>query len=244
MDSDSDIIDVIVRDGKENIEDLRSFYCVKNELAFSTIKTTGDTDYALTVGINPDYKTHKKIMNDIFIVVFPSSRVEVCYIENTNMNDLYDELNKGDYIVIEADRGYDCAQIMNIKKDYDYKKLLKIDINTSMIDCQSILDNDISPRKILRRALDSDIEMMFEKQIKERLAFEKCSKKVENDKYPMKLLCAEYQWDMQKLTFFFSSPQTVDFRELVQELYKLFKVRIWMCSIEKSKNRILKQLLL
>lgn len=34
--------------------------------------------------------------------------------------------------------------------------------------------------------------------------------------------------DRRKLTFYFIAEKRVDFRELVRELFKLYKTRIWM----------------
>jgi cell fate regulator YaaT (PSP1 superfamily) len=42
----------------------------------------------------------------------------------------------------------------------------------------------------------------------------------------MKLLSAEYNLDGSRLTFFFSAAERVDFRELVRELSKRFKIRV------------------
>ena len=36
--------------------------------------------------------------------------------------------------------------------------------------------------------------------------------------------------DRRKLTFHFIAEERVDFRELVRELFKLYKTRIWMCA--------------
>jgi cell fate regulator YaaT (PSP1 superfamily) len=45
-------------------------------------------------------------------------------------------------------------------------------------------------------------------------------------KLPMKLLGAEYNLDGSRLTFFFSASERVDFRELVRQLNRRFKVRV------------------
>ncbi|KAL9557758.1 hypothetical protein MBANPS3_001228 [Mucor bainieri] len=37
--------------------------------------------------------------------------------------------------------------------------------------------------------------------------------------------------DRRKLTFYFVAEKRVDFRELVRELFKLYKTRIWMCAV-------------
>ena len=44
----------------------------------------------------------------------------------------------------------------------------------------------------------------------------------------MEITDAEWQWDRRKLTFFYLADQRVDFRELVRELFRLYKTRIWM----------------
>lgn len=38
--------------------------------------------------------------------------------------------------------------------------------------------------------------------------------------------------DRRKLTFYFKANERIDFRELVRELFKIYKTRIWMCAVE------------
>ena len=37
---------------------------------------------------------------------------------------------------------------------------------------------------------------------------------------------------------YFRSEKRVDFRELVKELYKQYKTRIWMCAVEKTPDSV------
>jgi cell fate regulator YaaT (PSP1 superfamily) len=37
-----------------------------------------------------------------------------------------------------------------------------------------------------------------------------------------------YFRDRRKLTFYFNAEKRIDFRELVRELFKIYKTRIWM----------------
>lgn len=46
---------------------------------------------------------------------------------------------------------------------------------------------------------------------------------------PMEVCDAEWQFDHKKLTLYYTSRERVDFRELVRELFRTFKARIWMC---------------
>ena len=49
----------------------------------------------------------------------------------------------------------------------------------------------------------------------------------------MNVVDAEYQFDRHKLTFFFEASCRVDFRELVRDLFSIYKTRIWMQQIDK-----------
>ncbi|KAJ2361086.1 hypothetical protein H4S02_011773, partial [Coemansia sp. RSA 2611] len=55
--------------------------------------------------------------------------------------------------------------------------------------------------------------------------------KVQQRKMSMHIADAEFQFDRRKLTFYFTADRRVDFRELVRELFKHFKTRIWMCHV-------------
>jgi hypothetical protein len=50
----------------------------------------------------------------------------------------------------------------------------------------------------------------------------------------MIILDAEYQYDRHKLVFFFEADKRVDFRELVSDLFSLYKTRIWMQQVDTS----------
>ncbi|KAI5175254.1 hypothetical protein PAEPH01_2123 [Pancytospora epiphaga] len=59
----------------------------------------------------------------------------------------------------------------------------------------------------------------------------------------MEILDCEYQFDLNKITFFYRSEGRVDFRDLVKDLYKVFKTRIWMWSVDKTCDKALGQIL-
>lgn len=50
----------------------------------------------------------------------------------------------------------------------------------------------------------------------------------------MSVLDAEFQFDRHKLTYFFEADRRIDFRELVSELFSLYKTRIWMQQVDTS----------
>ena len=43
-----------------------------------------------------------------------------------------------------------------------------------------------------------------------------------------------YQFDRHKLTFFFEADGRIDFRELVRDLFSIYKTRIWMQQVDKG----------
>ncbi|KAI9312258.1 PSP1 C-terminal conserved region-domain-containing protein [Dichotomocladium elegans] len=53
----------------------------------------------------------------------------------------------------------------------------------------------------------------------------------------MDIVDAEYQWDRRKLTFYFVAERRVDFRELVRDLFRIYKTRIWMCSVNTAGKK-------
>ncbi len=59
---------------------------------------------------------------------------------------------------------------------------------------------------------------------------EMCYRVMERD-LPLTILDAEYQYDRHKLVYFFEADRRIDFRELVSELFSLYKTRIWMQQV-------------
>ncbi|OMJ10985.1 hypothetical protein AYI70_g9983 [Smittium culicis] len=92
---------------------------------------------------------------------------------------------------------------------------------------------DVSIKRIFRLADSTDIDVMVTKSQDEQKALLVCQAKVRSLKLPMEVVDAEYQWDRRKLIFFFSADHRIDFRELVRELFKTYKTRIWMCAVEQ-----------
>jgi len=86
-------------------------------------------------------------------------------------------------------------------------------------------------RKALRKATPEELSNYAALKEKEAHAYAVCRKKIEEIALPMKLLQAEYAFGGSKLLFYFFSENRVDFRDLVKELAKEFKVRIEMRQV-------------
>lgn len=62
---------------------------------------------------------------------------------------------------------------------------------------------------------------------KQNVAFNKCGVLIEKHKLPMRLVDTRYTFDEKKLTFYYTAPHRIDFRELLKDLTQTFrKVRI------------------
>jgi cell fate regulator YaaT (PSP1 superfamily) len=86
-------------------------------------------------------------------------------------------------------------------------------------------------KKILRKAAAEELSAYAALREKEAHAFSVCRQKIEETNLPMKLLRAEYSFGGSKLLFYFFAENRVDFRDLVKDLAKEFKVRIEMRQV-------------
>lgn len=132
----------------------------------------------------------------------------------------------GTFVIVEADRGEDCGTIVRDKVDID--KLKETDYENKVGSC------DI--KKVYRVATDADKIYLLEQNELELEAMMDCREKALEQSLPMEVVGAVYQWDRKKLTFYFKSSERIDFRDLVKELYKTYKTRIWMCAVEKGRR--------
>lgn len=101
------------------------------------------------------------------------------------------------------------------------------------------------PKSILSLAQRSEIFQVLNKKQDEEKACRLCLAKIANttnmlanggaqnscDLMQMKLIDAEYQFDRKKLIFYYSTSKRIDFRDLVKELFRIYKTRIWMCAV-------------
>ncbi|KAF1803846.1 PSP1 C-terminal conserved region-domain-containing protein [Mucor lusitanicus] len=115
-------------------------------------------------------------------------------------------------VIVEADRGYDLGKIIDISQT-------------------SCLEKGVtSIKRIFRHANPAELATHQLKQQDEQKALVICQAKIKQKNLNMEVVDAEYQWDRRKLTFYFKANERIDFRELVRELFKIYKTRIWMCA--------------
>jgi len=126
-------------------------------------------------------------------------------------NDL--NINKNDYVIVETARGLEYGEVV---------------IPNRLIPEEKVT-HELKP--VVRIANHKDIKHAEELKIKQKEAFEVCSKKIQEHKLDMKLIDAEYTFDGTKLLFYFSAEGRIDFRDLVKDLALIFKTRIELRQI-------------
>jgi cell fate regulator YaaT (PSP1 superfamily) len=146
-------------------------------------------------------------MPDLFLVEFKGNRRELFY------NKFYHSLKLDEYVIVQAERGED-AGILRRKITHEVE-----------------LGEEERPRSILRPAGDEDRTAIADNTREENEAWDKALSLINKHKLEMKLVDIEYQFDRNKLTFYFTAEHRVDFRALVRDLASIFKTRIELRQI-------------
>lgn len=119
----------------------------------------------------------------------------------------------GNYLILEQDRGLDYACVVAMRNS-----------TIKMPEVKLI-------KKIVRRANEEDLNQIEQNREKAKKAIKTCLSKIQEHKLPMKLVGAEVSFDSSKIIFYFTAEGRVDFRNLVKDLAKIFKVRIELKQI-------------
>lgn len=120
----------------------------------------------------------------------------------------------GDFAIVDVERGHDIGRIVREGSEVG----------------QKVRSGGIQG-PILRRATDKDIATMLSLREKETEAHRTCQQCIAKQGLPMKLVDVEWQFDSNKIRFYFTSDRRVDFRKLVRDLASIFKSRIEMRQI-------------
>lgn len=144
----------------------------------------------------------------------------------------------GDMVMVEADRGEDLGEVIDMQSEDDVNawlarsSLAKVGRRNGRPGptggMQASLARQKFKKKILRLANQEDVDQLPRKDADEATALTLCKAKVKQAKLPIELAGAEYQFDRRRLTFYFRAETRIDFRALVRDLFAVFKTRIWM----------------
>jgi len=179
-------------------------------LADSNILTTLRTKDTRRGGrIEMTNNKHEKVEPDYYIVGFKGKRIDF-FIERNHLKLKPDEL-----IIVQAEKGKDLGRIiLNISKETFEKR-----------------SGHRYPLEILRRATQEETEKLHRLRKQEDEIMETCQEYIDFRGLNMKLVLAEYQFDKNKLTIFFTADERIDFRELVKDLAATYRTRIELRQI-------------
>jgi len=121
------------------------------------------------------------------------------------------DLFENQWVIVEAERGEDMGVINRV---VDWEVALKE-----------------KPRAILRVATYEDQEKLHQNRDSEEESRTQCEEMIARHNLEMKLVDVEYQFDCNKLTFYFTADQRVDFRALVKDLASHYRTRIELRQI-------------
>ena len=117
------------------------------------------------------------------------------------------------HVIVETARGIEYGHVVYADKEVPEEEIVQ----------------DLKP--VIRCATPEDEVIYQENLEKSKEAFQICKAKIVERELDMKLVDAEYTFDRNKLLFYFTSDDRVDFRELVKDLATIFRTRIELRQI-------------
>ena len=118
------------------------------------------------------------------------------------------EVAAGDEVLVETQRGTEVGEVVAAPQEVPE------------------LPADEDGRRILRRLTDADRERLQANERKAARALALCREKAAALGVPMRPVEAEYAFDGNKVTIYFTAEGRVDFRHLVRELASALKARV------------------
>jgi cell fate regulator YaaT (PSP1 superfamily) len=143
----------------------------------------------------------------VYMVEFKGARKEF-YHDEYNL-----PIKVGDAAIVQVERGEDLGRVI--------QHLSAEDARTARV----------KPLPILRVATAAELSQDKQNRHDELEARHTCRRMVEDRGLEMKVVDAEWQFDRNKMTFYFTADKRVDFRALVKDLAALFKTRIELRQI-------------
>lgn len=125
------------------------------------------------------------------------------------------ECGRGDYVILEAERGSEFGRVVTDTGSFSVGRR----------------ESPKTQGRILRRATEGDLKQIANNRMKAQDAINTVARKISERRLQMNIIKAEYTFDSSKIIFFFTADGRVDFRQLVKDLAKVFRVRIELKQI-------------
>jgi cell fate regulator YaaT (PSP1 superfamily) len=123
------------------------------------------------------------------------------------------EVEPGQVVIVEADRGTDAGTLLRCSPGQLSARAGK------------------AVQRVLRAATKEEIQHLERIREEDDAALRSCRESVEASGLPMRMIDAEFQFDGNRVTFYFTAEGRVDFRSLVRDLAKIFRTRIELRQI-------------
>ncbi len=123
------------------------------------------------------------------------------------------KFDAGDHAIVETVRGVECGEVVIANRNVD--------------------EFEIVPplKEIIRKSTAEDMKIVEKNHVKEKEAFDICLEKIAYRQLNMHLIDVECTFDNNKILFYFTAENRVDFRELVKDLAAVFRTRIELRQI-------------
>lgn len=192
----------------------------------------------------------------LYIVEFKAGRTDLFYVDDPEQL----ILQKGDLVVVEADRGKDLGKVLTSCTLDEVRDFQMHQVESALGQLAAgagggatiggvgtlpsgqqpsaaaiaRMTKEIHPKRIYGRASPADVGLLTVKAQDEQKALNVCRAKVIQHQLPMEVTDAEFQFDRRRLTFFYIADHRIDFRNLVKDLFRMYKTRIWLCAIDNG----------
>ncbi len=180
----------------------------------SGTKENADTADELSYGIEklkePDF--------DVVLEVEFKGRKRQIYLNEKRL-----PIALGDLIIVEAERGSDAGRVCSVGRNARRRIDVAYEGRDPML-------------RVLRKATQDDERRQEDNRKAEQEALSVCRERVKSFNLDMKVIDCEWQFDHNRLTFYFTAPQQVDFRELIKDLASIFSVRIELRQISPREE--------
>ena len=133
-------------------------------------------------------------------------------------------LAEREYVVVDADRGRDIGVVHRAA----FAKDLACEGGCDAVAERSVPMPD---KHVLRRAAPADVNRLLQLRAQEMEVRRRTRDLVAKHALRMKVSEAEWQWDRNKLTVYFTADKRVDFRALVRDMARTFRTRIELRQI-------------
>ena len=145
-------------------------------------------------------------------LTLPICRVRVEFKRGRDIYASHLDHHIGDMIVVEGDRGQDMGRVLEV-----------------------LPVKGPSVARVTAYASQKDKDTLASLRKEEAAAVRLCQQRVrEHGIKNMKMEDVEFQYDGQKVTIYYSSNGSVDFRQLQRQLFRDFRCRVWLRTVPAS----------